>query len=57
MSSQQKKNTFYGAAAILAVGTIVVKIIGAIYKIPLGILLTDEAYGDLTERITFTAFF
>ena len=57
MSGQQKKNTFYGAAAILAVGTIVVKIIGAIYKIPLGILLTDEAYGDFNGAYNIYSFF
>ena len=46
MSSQQKKNTFFGGVAILMVSTIVIKIIGAIYKIPLGIILSDQAYGD-----------
>ena len=44
--SSQKKNTFYGAAAFLTMTTILVKIIGAIYKIPLTALLPDEAYGD-----------
>ena len=46
MSNQQKKNTFYGAAAILAVGTILVKIIGACYKLPLMYLLPNEAFAD-----------
>ena len=46
MSNQQKKNTFYGAAAILTVSTILVKIIGAIFKIPLIAILPEEAYGD-----------
>ena len=45
MSNQQKKNTFYGAAAILTVSTILVKIIGAIFKIPLIAILPEEAYG------------
>ena len=44
--SSQKKNTFYGAAAFLTMTTILVKVIGAIYKIPLTALLPDEAYGD-----------
>ena len=57
LSNSEKKNTFYGAAAILAVGTIVVKIIGAIYKIPLGILLTDEAYGDFNGAYNIYSFF
>ena len=41
-----KRNTFYGAAAILTVSTILVKIIGAIFKIPLIAILPEEAYGD-----------
>ena len=32
MSNQQKKNTFYGAAAFLAMTTIIVKVIGAIIR-------------------------
>ena len=31
----QKQNTFFGGAAILAVGILVVKLIGMFYKIPL----------------------
>lgn len=46
MSSQQKKSTFFGGAAILAVSAILVKIIGALYKIPLGNVLSDEAMAD-----------
>ncbi len=44
MSNSEKKNTFYGGAAILAVGSIIVKLIGALYKIPLGNILSNEAY-------------
>ena len=57
MSSQSKKNTFYGAAALLTVTTIVVKIIGAIYKIPLTALLPDEAYGDFGAAYNIYSFF
>ena len=57
MSSQSKKNTFYGAAALLTVTTIVVKIIGAIYKIPLTALLPDEAYGDFNAAYNIYTFF
>ena len=46
MSSQQKKNTFFGGAAILAVGAILVKLIGAPYKILLGNILSNEAFTD-----------
>ena len=57
MSNQQKKNTFYGAAAILAMTTILVKVIGAIYKIPLTALLSDEAYGDFNAAYNIYTFF
>ena len=57
MSSQQKKNTFYGAAAILTATTILVKIIGAIYKIPLTALLPAEAYGDFNGAYNIYSLF
>ncbi|BDF69291.1 stage V sporulation protein B [Oscillospiraceae bacterium] len=57
MSSHQKKNTFYGAAAILTVSTILVKIIGAIYKIPLTALLPEAAYGDFNAAYNIYSFF
>lgn len=41
-----KKATFFGGAAILAISSILVKIIGAIYRIPLGNILPDEVMGD-----------
>lgn len=44
LSHLEKKNTFYGGAAILAVGSIIVKLIGALYKIPLGNILSNESY-------------
>ncbi len=44
--SARKKDTFFGGAAILAAGIIIVKIIGALYKIPLGSILSDAAYAD-----------
>lgn len=46
MSESQKKSTFFGGAAILAVSSILVKVIGAIYRIPLGNILPDEVMGD-----------
>ncbi len=44
--ANQKKSTFFGGAAVLMVGVIAVKIIGAFYRIPLGNLLSNEAYVD-----------
>lgn len=43
MRETNKQNYLHGAA-ILAAGVIIVKILGAIYKIPLGNILGDEGY-------------
>ena len=43
-----KKQTFLGGAAVLALSTAVVKIIGACYKIPLGNLIGDAGFGYFT---------
>ncbi len=45
-ASTPKKNSFFGGAGILTAGIIVVKLIGALYKIPLGNILTDAAFSD-----------
>lgn len=45
LSNQQKKSTFFGGVAILAAGTVIVKIIGALYKIPLANILGEEGNG------------
>ena len=45
-NSFSKKNSFFGGAAILTVGIIIVKLIGALYKIPLGNIISDEAFAD-----------
>lgn len=45
-ASTPKKNSFFGGAAILAASVIVVKLIGALYKVPLGNILTDAAFAD-----------
>ncbi len=44
MSDNKKQNYLHGAA-ILAAGVVIMKILGAIYKIPLGNILGDEGYG------------
>lgn len=43
MAKTQRQNYMHGAA-ILAVGVIIMKVLGAIYKIPLGNILGDEGY-------------
>ena len=45
-ASTPKKNSFFGGAGILTAGIIIVKLIGALYKIPLGRILTDAAFSD-----------
>ena len=45
-ASTPKKNSFFGGAAILTAGIVIVKIIGALYKIPLGSILSDAGYAD-----------
>ncbi len=45
MAKTNQKQTFLGGAAVLAVATAIVKIIGACYKIPLNQLIGDEGFG------------
>ncbi len=42
---QNKKQTFLHGAALLALATIVVKIIGAFYKIPLNLIIGKQGFG------------
>ena len=48
MSESSKKQTFLHGAALLAIATAVVKIIGALYKIPLKMIIGDQGYGYFT---------
>ena len=43
--SKAKKQNFMHGAAILTVGVIIMKLLGAVYKIPLGNILGDYGYG------------
>ncbi len=45
MSQQAKKQTFLHGAALLAMATAIVKIIGALYKLPLKMVIDDVGYG------------
>ena len=45
-NSFPKKNSFFGGAAILTAGIIIVKLIGALYKIPLGNIISEAAFAD-----------
>ena len=44
MSQSPKKQTFLHGAALLAIATAIVKIIGALYKLPLKMVIGDEGY-------------
>lgn len=48
MSESGKKQTFLHGAALLALATAVVKLIGALYKIPLKMIIGDQGYGYFT---------
>ena len=41
----EKKQNFMHGAAILTVGVVIMKVLGAIYKVPLGNILGDYGYG------------
>ncbi len=45
----ERRNSFFGGAAILAGGIAVVKIIGAMFKIPIVRVLSPEAYADFSN--------
>ena len=45
MSQTPKKQNFLHGAALLAIATAIVKIIGALYKIPLKMVIGDQGYG------------
>lgn len=54
-ASTPKKNSFFGGAAILTASVIVVKLIGALYKVPLGNILTDAAFADFNTAYSIYA--
>ena len=45
----QKQNTFFGGAAVLAVGILVVKLIGMFYKIPLTNIIGEQGNADFNN--------
>jgi len=48
MSESSKKQNFLHGAALLTIATAVVKVIGALYKIPLKMIIGDQGYGYFT---------
>lgn len=51
----EHRNSFFGGAAILAAGIAVVKVIGAVFKIPIVRVLSQEAYADFTNAYSIYA--
>ena len=45
MSETPKKQTFLHGAALLALATAIVKVIGALYKIPLNAIIGEQGFG------------
>ena len=45
----EKKQSFFGGAAVLAVGVVIVKIIGALFKIPLANILGETGNADFNN--------
>ena len=50
-----KQNTFFGGAAILAIGIMVVKLIGMFYRIPLVEIVGEQGYADFTNAYNIYA--
>ena len=55
MSRDQRQNTFFGGAAILAVGILVVKLIGMFYKIPLVNIIGAQGNSDFSNAYNIYA--
>ncbi|MCF2596011.1 putative polysaccharide biosynthesis protein [Pseudoflavonifractor phocaeensis] len=51
----QKQNTFFGGAAILAAGILVVKLIGMFYKIPLVNIIGEQGTADFNNAYNIYA--
>ena len=49
----EKKQSFFGGAAVLAVGVVIVKIIGALFKIPLARRATPTSTTPTTSMLCF----
>ena len=46
-----KKQSFLGGAAVLALATAVVKLIGMFFKIPLQMVIHEAGYGDFNNSL------
>lgn len=54
-SAQPKQNSFFGGAAILALGIMVVKLIGMFYRIPLVNIIGEQGNADFTNAYNIYA--
>ena len=55
LAGGQKQNTFFGGAAILAMGILVVKLIGMFYKIPLVNIIGEQGTADFNNAYNIYA--
>ena len=51
----EKKQSFFGGAAVLAAGVVIVKIIGALFKIPLANILSETGNADFNNAYNIYA--
>lgn len=51
----EKKQSFFGGAAVLASGVVIVKIIGALFKIPLANILGETGNADFNNAYNIYA--
>ena len=51
----EKKQSFFGGAAVLAAGVVIVKIIGALFKIPLANILGETGNADFNNAYNIYA--
>ena len=55
VAQTQKQNSFFGGAAILAAGILIVKLIGMFYKIPLVNIIGEQGNTDFTNAYNIYA--
>ncbi len=48
-NAADKKNTFFGGVAVLMAGIAIVKVLGALFKIPIGNILGDVGFGHFNN--------
>ena len=53
MSDAQKKQNFLQGTALLAIATLGVKLVGALYKVPLNAIIGEKGFGYFSTAYEF----